>query len=152
VRVMMVFMSGYVVSLNGTVVGVYRDLRGRSENGCSATVRNYQSLTQCPDRTNSPEGLSPAFAGAASMLTASRDTSKKSFSEVSARATVAVPLPGTTPTGNAELPSLGKAHSWATEPAGMTTGCSSLTVISLPCRLELASTVGLPALSVSRPT
>src|SRR6266446_2779196 len=109
---------------------------------------NYQSLTQCPDMTKSPDGLSPGFAGAASMLTASRDTLKNSFSEVSARATVAVPLPGTTPTGNAAPPSLGNAHSWATEPAGMATGCSSFTVISLPCRLELASTVGLPSASV----
>src|SRR5437773_5515029 len=76
----------------------------------------YQSLTQCPERTKSPDGLSPAFAGAASILTASRDTLKNSFSEVSARATAAVPLPGTTPTGNAALPSRGNAHSWATEP------------------------------------
>src|SRR5258705_8894510 len=113
---------------------------------------NYQSLTQCPDRTKSPDGLSPALAGAVSMLTASRDTSKNSFSEVSAKATVPVPLPGTTPTGNAAPPSLGKAHSWATEPAGIATGCSSFTLITLPCRLELASTVGLPALSISRPT
>src|SRR5580765_183503 len=113
---------------------------------------DYQSLTQCPERTKSPDGLSPALAGAASMLTASRDTLKKSFSEVSASATLAVPLPGTTPTGNAALPSAGKAHSCATEPAGMVTGCSSFTVISLPCRLELASTVGLPALSMSKPT
>src|SRR3989475_2429774 len=112
----------------------------------------YQSLTQCPERTKSPDGLSPALAGAASMLTASRDTLKNSFSEVSASATVPVPLPGTTPTGNAALPSFGKAHNCATEPAGIATGCSSFTVITLPCRLELASTVGLPALSVSRPT
>src|SRR5437773_12435765 len=112
----------------------------------------YQSLTQCPERTKSPEGLSPALAGAASMLTASRDTLKNSFSEVSAKATVAVPLPGTTPTGKAALPSAGKAHSGATEPAGISTGCSSFTVITLPCRLELASTVGSPALSVKRPT
>src|SRR5947209_19671290 len=113
---------------------------------------DYQSLTQCPDRTKSPDGLSPALAGADSMLTASRDTLKNSASEVSASATVPVPLPGTTPTGNAALPSLGKAHSCATEPAGMATGCSSFTVISLPWRLELASTVGLPSASVRRPT
>src|SRR5262245_8225354 len=113
---------------------------------------DYQSLTQNPDRTKSLDGLSPALAGAASMLTASRDTLKKSFSEVSASATDPEPLPGTTPTGNAALPSFGKAHSCATEPAGMATGCSSFTVISLPCRLELASTVGAPAASVSRPT
>ena len=92
----------------------------------------YQSLTQCPDKTKSPDGLSPALAGAASMLTASRDTLKNSFSEVSAKATVAEPVPGSTPTGNAALPSLGKAHSWATEPAGMATGCSSFTVSRLP--------------------
>src|SRR5436190_23730002 len=89
----------------------------------------YQSLTQCPDRTKSPDGLSPAFAGAASMLTARRDTLKNSFSEVSARATVAVPLPGPTPTGNAALPSRGKAHNWATDPAGTATGPSSVTVL-----------------------
>src|SRR5260221_9406998 len=113
---------------------------------------HYQSLTQCPDRTKSPDGLSPALAGDASMLTASCDTLKNSFSEVSANTTVAEPLPGTTPTGNAALPSLGRAHSWATEPAGMATGCSSFTVITLPCRLELASIVGFPSPSVSRPT
>src|SRR4029077_806472 len=113
---------------------------------------NYQSLTQCPDKTKSPDGLPPGFAGAASMLTASCETLKKSFSEVSASATVPVPLPRTTPTGTAALPSLGRAHSWATEPAGMATGCSSFTVITVPWRLELASTVGLPAASIKRPT
>src|SRR5262245_49847811 len=120
--------------------------QGRENSRC------YQSLTQCPERTKSPEGLSPSLAGAASMLTASFDTLENSFSEVSASATVAEPLPGTTPTGNAAPPSLGSAHNWATEPSGMATGWSSFTVITLPCRLELASTVGTPAASVSRPT
>src|SRR5882672_571575 len=144
--------SGSVVRLSDTVVGVYRHLRGRFPNGCSASVRNYQSLTQCPDRTKSPDGLPPALAGAASMLTASRETLKKSFSEVSASATLAEPAPGTTPTGNAALPSLGRAHSCATEPAGMATGCNSFTVITVPWRFELASTVGTPAASTSKPT
>src|SRR5690242_10360568 len=112
----------------------------------------HQSFTQCPERTKAPEGFPPALAGEDSKLTASRDTLKNSASEVSASATVPVPLPGTTPTGNAAPPFAGNAHNCATEPAGMATGCSSFTVISRPRRLELASTVGTPALSVRRPT
>src|SRR2546427_10698501 len=106
--VIAVFMIGSVVRLVTPwrrLPALTRPARKRMQRDREKFPPCYQSLTQCPERTKSPDGLSPALAGAASMLTARRDTLKNSFSEVSARATVAVPPPGTPPTRNAALPS-----------------------------------------------
>src|SRR5690348_5866091 len=74
-RVMAVFMVWILVVGCDTVIGVYPALTRPDPERMQRGRENYQSLTQCPDRTNSPEGLPPGLAGAASMLTASRGTS-----------------------------------------------------------------------------
>src|SRR5262250_4033740 len=101
----------------------------------------YQSLTQCPVRTNG-DGVAPGAGTPVSNDTASRGTLENSFSDVSASVSVAFSASGTTPTVKG-APSRGSAHNTATRPDGTSTGRSRLTERMRPKRVELASSTAL---------